>query len=359
MEGVKKITKNKNRKYVSNQHDNTCIESDKPENNLLPKQNIGDKRAKKSHLESLKSPNQYLCENCDYITAKKSEYLRHESTQKHQLLASNANAEIKHSCEFCNKNFSKSGNLSRHKNVCQSIPKEENKENTNSRIMDMFIEFMKQNKELQNTLIEQNREHNKQLMEISKVQPISNNINSNNNTTNQQFNVQFFLNETCKDAMNLTDFVNSLQLQVEDFEATGKLGYVEGISRIIINRLNMVDTTKRPIHCTDMKRETLYIKQDNIWEKEDQNKNNLKHVVNQVARMNLSQLPKWQKENPQSEILDTKENDQYVKYSMAALGGRGHEEEERFLDKIVKNVIKEVVIDKAGMQTCSKSIISV
>jgi hypothetical protein len=146
--------------------------------------------------------------------------------------------------------------------------------------------------------------------------------------------------------MNLTDFVNSLHLQIEDFEATGKLGYVEGISRIIINGLKRVDTTKRPIHCTDMKRETLYIKQDNSWEKEDQNKANLKRAVNQVARMNLSQLPKWQKENPASEVLDTKENEEYIKYSMAALGGKGEEEEERFIDKIVKNVIREVVVSR-------------
>ena len=257
----------------------------------------------------------FSCEKCHYYTCNLKDFKKHESTQKHRLLVLNANAEfdeIKHICNCCNKTFSKSGNLTRHKKICKSISKEKEPE-SNTGIMEMFMEFMKQNKELQNTLIEQNREHNKQLIEITRNQPISNNINSNNtNTTNQQFNIQFFLNETCKDAMNLTDFVNSLQLQIEDFEDTGKLGYVEGISRIIINGLKRVDTTKRPIHCTDMKRETLYIKQDNAWEKEDQNKINIKRAVNQVARMNLSQLPRWQKKNPESEILDTKQNDEYI-----------------------------------------------
>ena len=146
--------------------------------------------------------------------------------------------------------------------------------------------------------------------------------------------------------MNIMDFVNSLQLQVEDFETTGKLGYVEGISRIIINGLKQIDTTKRPIHCTDMKRETLYIKHDNSWEKEEPDKTKLKNAVNHVARMNLSQLPLWKKQNPESTVIDTKQNDEYIKYSMAALGGRGDDEEEKFIDKIMKNVIKEVVIDK-------------
>jgi hypothetical protein len=350
MEGAKKIAKKIPIKSSNILHDNTTEIDPSIELSLLLDEKNGVKGAKRSQKEPLKSPIQFICEKCDYITAKKSEFLRHESTQKHRLLALNANAnseelkiQEKYMCDLCNKNFSKSGNLSRHKKICKPLNVDKETSNPTS-IMEMFMEFMKQNKELQNTLIEQNREHNKQLIELTRGQSI-NNINSNNtNTTNQQFNIQFFLNETCKDAMNLTDFVNSLQLQVEDFEATGKLGYVEGISRIIINGLKRVDTTKRPIHCTDMKRETLYIKQDNTWEKEDNSKENLKRAVNQVARMNLSQLPKWQRENPESEILDTKENEDYIRYSMAALGGKGEEEEEKFLDKIVKNVIKEVAI---------------
>ena len=357
MEGAKKAPFFSPKKSLDMPNDNTSGSESDIESKSLLTQEIGAKGAKRSKKEPKKAPKKYVCEKCDYFAVKKSDFTRHESTQKHRLLSLSANAEIdrmtKSVCNYCQKNFSKAGNLARHRKICKAVQKEDEKEEEKepaNNIMEMFMEFMKQNKELQNTLIEQNREHNKQLMEMTKTQSIQN-INSNNtSTTNQQFNIQFFLNETCKDAMNLTDFVNSLHLQVEDFEATGKLGYVEGISRIIINGLKRVDTTKRPIHCTDMKRETLYIKQDNSWEKEDQNKANLKRAVNQVARMNLSQLPKWQKENPASEVLDTKENEEYIKYSMAALGGKGEEEEERFIDKIVKNVIREVVVDKSSRE---------
>jgi hypothetical protein len=169
------------------------------------------------------------------------------------------------------------------------------------------------------------------------------NNNNNSNNTNQQFNLQFFLNDTCKDAMNIMDFVNSLQINMDDFENTGKLGFIEGISRIIINGLNAVDTTKRPIHCTDLKRETLYVKHDNAWEKD---KVNLKQAVQRVARINLSHLPKWARDNPDSMVLDSKKNFDYVKFSQAALGGRGEQEDDRFVNKIMKNVIKEVVLDK-------------
>jgi hypothetical protein len=298
----------------------------------------------------------YFCSVCQYITNNKKDFLKHMATPKHLKMAemlTNANkkspehiddetsdnvTENAHKCEFCSRIYKHLPSLSRHKNNCKlNKPTLDTPSN-------IVVELIKQSKDLQNLLIEQN----KQIIELSKNQNITNNITTNNtNTTNQQFNIQFFLNETCKDAMTLTDFVNSLQLQIEDFEATGKLGYVEGISRIIINGLKRVDTTKRPIHCTDIKRETLYIKNDNTWEKEEPEKTKLKHAVNQVARMNLSQLPKWQKENPESEILDTKENDDYIKYSMAALGGRGVEEEEKFVNKIMKNVIKEVLIDKS------------
>ena len=297
----------------------------------------------------------YFCSQCQYITNNKKDFLKHSSTLKHLKLAEmliNANkkspehtlevpaksvTDSGHACENCQRIYKHLPSLYRHKNMCKPSQK------IHDTSSDLVVELIKQSKDLQNLLVEQN----KQIIELSKSQTVTNNITTNNtNTTNQQFNVQFFLNETCKDAMTLTDFVNSLQLQIEDFEATGKLGYVEGISRIIINGLKRVDTTKRPIHCTDVKRETLYIKNENKWEKEEPDKTKLKRAVNQVARMNLSQLPKWQKENPESEVLDTKENEEYIKYSMAALGGKGEEEEEKFVNKIMKNVMKEVVIDK-------------
>lgn len=301
------------------------------------------------------------CESCNYTTLKKKDFEKHEKTVKHLKALDNSNKVELLSCKTCNKGFANSSGLWKHNQKCKPVDRERITIIDNNVSSEMFMEFMKhskeiqhflyeQNKELQNTLIEKTCEfqntvidQNNKIIELSKTP--STMINSNN-TTNQQFNIQFFLNETCKDAMNITDFVNSLQLQIEDFETTGKLGYIEGISRIIINGLRRIDTTKRPIHCTDVKRETLYVKDEDTWEKEEPEKTKLKKAVNQVARMNLSQLPKWQRENPESEILDTKENNEYVKYSLVALGGKDKDEDDRFVEKIMKNVLKEVTVDK-------------
>lgn len=303
----------------------------------------------------------YHCESCNYTTLKKKDYEKHEKTTKHvKAVSPTIIKQDLVTCQNCNKSFANTSGLWKHKHKC-NIKNDRSIEQNNNITNEMFMEFMKhskeiqqflyeQNKDLQNTLIEKTCEfqnvvidQNNKIIELSKNP--STMINSNN-TTNQQFNIQFFLNETCKDAMNITDFVNSLQLQIEDFETTGKLGYIEGISRIIINGLRRIDTTKRPIHCTDVKRETLYVKDEDTWEKEEPEKTKLKKAVNQVARMNLSQLPKWQKENPESEILDTKENNDYVKYSLVALGGKDQEEDDKFIEKIMKNVLREVIIDK-------------
>jgi hypothetical protein len=133
---------------------------------------------------------------------------------------------------------------------------------------------------------------------------------------------------------------------LKDFETTGRIGYVEGISRIIVNGLKQIDVHKRPIHCTDIKRETVYIKDQDAWEKENPEKNKLKSAVNRVARMNLNQLSKWQEANPDCVNINTKENDDYIQLSLAALGGRCQEEDEKYMDKIMKNVLREVVLDK-------------
>jgi hypothetical protein len=133
--------------------------------------------------------------------------------------------------------------------------------------------LLEQNKELQNKLLEKDNvliEQNNKIIELASKQ--TTNINTHNNTTNQQFNLQFFLNETCKDAMNIMDFVNSMKLTLEDFETTGRLGFVDGISRIFIKELKKLNTEKLPIHCTDLKRETVYIKDNNIWEKDNEDK---------------------------------------------------------------------------------------
>jgi hypothetical protein len=248
------------------------------------------------------------------------------------------------------------------------------------------LEVIKQSKEVQNVLIEQNKElqkqllehsnkllenenrllenenrllenenrllekdnqlieQNKQILEIAKKPNIINN-NSNNKTS---FNLQFFLNETCKDAMNIVDFVNSLKLTNNDFETTGKLGFVNGISRIFINKLKKMDVIRRPLHCTDVKRETVYIKDNDAWEKETDEKKKLNWVVNRIAQLNLNQIQQWQQEYPDSVKNNTPDNEKFTELALVALGGRGEDEIVKFNDKIMKNVLKEVILSRSG-----------
>jgi hypothetical protein len=210
---------------------------------------------------------------------------------------------------------------------------------------DIIVELFKQNKDFQTSMIAQFQatmvEQFKEAME--HVKP---NINNNNCTNNNQFNIQIFLNEKCKDAINLQDFLENLVVTADDFEQTGKLGFVNGISRIFVNKLNELDIYTRPLHCTDLKRETVYIKNADIWEKETDEKPKLKTAVKTIARKNLKALQPWSIENPDFRINNTKSNDDYVKLSLAALGGTNEIEEEKFDNKIIRNVLTKVVIDK-------------
>jgi len=284
----------------------------------------------------------YSCSQCNYNTNKHSNFLIHESSKKHIARISNiASCGNKNQCNICNKTYSKYSGLWKHKKTCQVL--EPKKELTNELrepemkplmlTVEMFMDLMKQNKEL---------------IELVKTNSCANVTNNTNCNNNNQFNLHFFLNETCKNAMNITDFVNSIQLTTQDFENTGKLGYVDGITKIIINKLNSVDTTTRPMHCTDVKRETLYIKDENVWEKEDEHKTKFKKVINQIANKNLQQLKIWKDEHPDCINLDTNDNIAFRKYYRVALGGGTNDEDEKFLDKIKRNVLKEIVVDKSS-----------
>ena len=333
----------------------TSKQTDYNKHLLTLKHQNSDKTETLSIICRKKISSKYCCELCDYYTSKHTDYNKHLMTLKHKI-NNEQNETIKKSpnsiCHGCSKHFNSYNSLWKHKNKYNCI-KIDNKVNTeasqneksNTITSEMFMEFFKQSKELQNVLIEQNKELQNKLLTMAETPSIINNNNTLNNT-NQQFNLQFFLNETCKDAINITDFVNSLELKVEDFEATGKLGYVEGISRIIINGMKDMEVEKRPMHCTDFKRETLYIKDDNVWTKENQDKNKFKKVVKKIAQLNLNQLPKWQAKYPDCVKLDTWENEEFIKFSLAALGSRNDEQEEKFMDKIMKNVLKEVIVTK-------------
>ena len=293
-----------------------------------------------------KNPNSFECKQCAFITSNKKDYMRHLSTAKHKKITDGNDFTPKkpltHICEHCNKEFKYASGLSRHIKKCtlKQEPTQESIEETNDKLpevpsMSMFMELLKQNHELQ-----------KQLIEATKAggQHIENQTNINNN--NQKFNLNFFLNEQCKDAINMSDFLENMELNLEDLTETGRLGYVGGISRILVNKLQELDVYKRPMHCTDMKRETLYIKENDEWEKQVNSKEKIKTIINKVANENCKNLPQWRDEHPESQVFDTPENLEYVNICNASLGGFGEDENRQYRDKILRSVVKEIMINK-------------
>jgi hypothetical protein len=293
--------------------------------------------------EKILTNKNYYCETCKIACKKNSDWNRHISTEKHKKLLNGVSSiKSKHSC-ICGREYKHLSTLCNHRKTCSKY--------TSNNSTDLFIEIIKQNQEmqkqnqeLQQNFLEQNKELQNKILEISQTpQHITNNIQNN---VHNNFNLNMFLNEQCKDAISITDFIDSLRLEVSDLEATGKLGYVLGISRIFINKLKELDVHERPLHCTDIKRETVYIKDKDVWEKETSEKSTLKQVVKKIARKNLQQLPAWQEKNPDFTKSDTPENNEYLKISLNALGSYSKEDEEKDINKIMKNVLKEVVIEK-------------
>ena len=224
----------------------------------------------------------------------------------------------------------------RHKKKCKDFQNEtESKTNNIEGLSD---------KDLIITLLKQNAE----LLEIVKngTNNITNTTNNNNcNNNNKTFNLQVFLNETCKDAMNIMDFVDSIKLQLSDLESVGELGYVKGISNIIVKNLRALDVTQRPVHCSDAKREILYVKDNDVWEKEDPENTKMKKAVKYIAYKNTKLLPLWKQTYPECMQFDSSKNDKYNYMVIEAMGGMGDNEGEK-INKIIKQIAKEVVIEK-------------
>ena len=303
----------------------------------------------------------FECQKCNYITCNNFDYKKHCQTKKHNLanlstpiddfsiFDNSKNIDKKFICQNCNKVYKDNSGLWKHKKICK-ISSEEmiisntiDHENLSSQITpELILSVLEQNKELTNLVVEQN----KTIMELAKTGNGSN-INSNNNINshNKTFNLQFFLNETCKDAMNITDFVDSLKLQLSDLENVGKVGFVEGISSIIVKNLQALDVHKRPVHCADKKREIIYVKDEDKWEKEDNEKKRLKKAIKDVACKNQRLLTKYKEEHPGCNFSASKYADQYSKIVIEAMGGKGDNDAEKE-DKIIKNIAKEILIDK-------------
>ena len=248
-------------------------------------------------------------------------------------------------CE-CGRMYKYQSGLARHKKTpnCKKTPKKE--VYPTNELTSLVLEVVKQNQELVSLNHEAqkyNQELTNKLVEMSMYKISSNTmINSNNKT----FNLNMFLNETCKDAMNITDFVDSLQLQLSDLEDVGKLGFVEGISNIIVKKLKAMDVHKRPVHCADKKREIIYIKDEDKWEKENEGNHRLRKAIKHIALKNEKLLPKFKELHPGCNYSESKYADHYSKLVIEAMGGEGNNEIEK-QDKIIKNIVKEVVIDKS------------
>ena len=293
--------------------------------------------------KSPKISSKFYCEFCDYKCSKQSEYNKHTLTSKHKnndgQLHKNLQNLQKYICE-CGKEYSFRQGLYSHKKKC-TINEKSNDEEQNTQITpELIMSVLHQNKELQQMLIEQN----KTIIELSKNSSMTN-CNNTTNSHNKSFNLNFFLNETCKDAMNIMEFVDSLKLQLSDLENVGKVGFVEGISKIIVKNLNLLDETKRPVHCTDSKREVMYVKDEDKWEKENENKQKMRKVIKHVTHKNSKLLKDFKNKYPGCEKSESKFSTTYDKLIIEAMGGKGDNDVEKE-DKIIKKIAKNVSIDK-------------
>jgi hypothetical protein len=285
----------------------------------------------------------YSCEICDFNTSNKNDFNRHLQTKKHkindfQCFSMENTQKNSFSCK-CGKIYKDNSGLWRHKQKC-NYHEENNVEEVN--------EFTNNNeptdKEIIMLLIKENIEFKNMMMKVLE-NGTHNTTTTHTNSHNKSFNLQFFLNETCKDAMNIMDFVDSVKLQLSDLESVGKLGYVDGISNIIVKNLKALDVHKRPVHCTDSKREILYIKDDDKWEKDDEENKKIRKVIKKIATKNACLLPKFKEAHPDCSKSTSKFSDQYNKIIVESMGGSGDNDVEKE-DKIIKNLAKQVIIDK-------------
>ena len=305
--------------------------------------NGNKKSSKSSESSGILYDQIYICEICDYNTSRKSNYTKHILTPKHIFTTnsyksseSSESSEIVYEpdyvCKICNKIYHDRSGLWRHQQKCEDNDKVTyvKTEEPTGFTSQMFSDLLKQNNEL-----------TKQIIEMSS-KPTTNNSHNNNNS----FNLNFFLNETCKDALNISDFVSQLQVGIKDLEETGRLGYAEGISKIFINGLKQLDVNQRPVHCSDVKRETMYIKDENIWEKEDVKHLKLTNAIRDVAHKNIQQIPLWTEKHPEHKDLSSKYNDKYMKLVSEAMPGSTREESDKNYKKIATNIMKQSLIEK-------------
>ena len=295
--------------------------------------------------KNIKNIQKFCCEICDFKCSKKGDWNRHLSTSKHakhsknDVICDDFTSKNIYLCDLCNKEYSSRNGLWSHKKHCKQHYKDYLEDEEQMDINYLVKYLMKENTELKNMLFEQQNV----VLEIAKTagSNTSNSHNTTNNSHNKTFNLQVFLNETCKDAMNIMDFVETIKLQLSDLEKIGEVGYVQGISNIITTNLKALDVTQRPVHCTDKKRETVYIKDDNEWKKEDENKTKLRKIVQKVADKNIRLLPQFREKYPDYKDSSSKTSDKYDKIVIEAMVCDSEKD-----SKIIHNISNSVTIDK-------------
>ena len=285
----------------------------------------------------LKNAEKKSCGLCDFECSKQSDWTRHIVTVKHVNRTKLNNLEQKNAkklfeCKTCCKMYTARNSLWYHEQKCNlgTITPA----NDARQLTELTMKLVVQNQEL----IKENNEFKNLILEIIKKDTY-NNSNNNTNSNNKTFNMQIFLNEDCKDAMNISEFINSIQLKISDLENVGKLGYIEGISNIIIKQLNSTDMYKRPIHCSDIKRETIYIKEEDKWEKENTENTKMKKMINTVGSKNIGMITKWTDKHPNYKESTSHDNDTYLNLVMESMSG-----DEEHVTKVIKKISKEVVI---------------
>ena len=301
-------------------------------------------------LKQKKSTYKYCCELCNYSTPRYSQYERHLSTKKHKdreepdktfyepkNIKKVQKVQKEYTCD-CGKIYTLRSSLFNHKKKCTGVPV-------------VVCEPINNDKEKIDKLTEQVSQLTSSLTTISTalMEGKLGNTTNNNTTNNNTFNLNIFLNEKCKDAMNITDFVDQIKLQLSDLEGQGSLGYVGGISNILIKNLDELDVDKRPIHCTDPKRETLYVKNNNVWEKGETGRNRVKEAIDTITKNNTKQITEWISSHPESLKAHTPKADQLQKIMGNIGGGINDEEQNKNVNKVIKNIAKGMTIDKDGI----------
>ena len=323
-------------------------------------------------IKTQKNSEKRICKICDFVCSKKSDWDRHVLRPKHIRNTQESINDIKkaekntHTCN-CGKNYKYYSGLWKHSKTCDYllVDASNNEQatindlsNNNistaevSYLTNLVLEVVKNNTELQKhtneiqkqnyELQKQNQEFQKQMLEICKSNKNTViNSNNNNTTNNKTFNLQVFLNEECKDAMNMSEFINSIEIKISDLVNIGKLGYVEGVSNIIMKQLNDTDMNKRPVHCSDAKRETLYVKEENKWEKETQDTKQMLTAVRGVNKKNYQMLHNWKEKDPKCMDSKSKQCDDYMKIMTKVMDG-----DIENINKVIKKVAKHVLIEK-------------